>query len=434
MSDAFRQQIKYIYGKLPINKQSVAFSATFTDDLLLSLNDFVKDPHIVKLTYDLPTLEEVQQYYVDVKVKNEDIDSPSTHQVGDYFRRMQTYKDKFEATADLLSKVDFYQCMIFVNSFPRAAELAQWLTDMGWRSGHICAGLSQEKRMSVMNDMRQFKLRVLVCSDLIARGIDIDRVNLVINIDYPRNTETYLHRVGRTGRYGTSGIAVNLVATSEDRAFLTSLHDQHVSIPRLPDHVSFSDYRKELDQDEQKLWQQHQGQRIDKEGKSLKFTNDNKNASTVSKHQRKSISKDQPNRKRARTTKEKGKTNNSAMISSSLDHIISPDTNNNTIDSNRIEKDESQLRPGKRENFKTHPVNVQQPHSSTTWDGHHRQHQHQQQHQQPLMIPPYPSLPTTPTYFAHHGLPAPFILPPNPLFPSNNSKKNSHWIPPDLYF
>ncbi|KAI8084560.1 P-loop containing nucleoside triphosphate hydrolase protein [Halteromyces radiatus] len=214
MSDTFRQQIKYIYQKLSINKQVVAFSATFTDELLASLNDFVKEPHIVKLTHDLPTLEDSN--------------------TNDFYQTIQIYKDKFETTAELLSKVDFYQCMIFVNSFPRAAELATWLTDMGWRSGHICAGLSQEKRISVMEDMRQFKLRVLVCSDLIARGIDIDRVNLVINIDYPQNIETYLHRVGRTGRYGTSGIAINLVATEEDQNFLKSLQKKNVSIPPLP--------------------------------------------------------------------------------------------------------------------------------------------------------------------------------------------------------
>ncbi|SAM01075.1 hypothetical protein [Absidia glauca] len=266
-------KLMYIYGKLGVNKQSVAFSATFTDELLASLDDFVHQPQIVKLTQDLPTLEEVQQYYVDIDVETHD--TSQQQQTGDYLQKMQIYKAKFEGTADLLSNVDFYQCMVFVNSFPRAAELAKWLTEMGWRSGHICAGLSQEKRMAVMKDMRQFKLRVLVCSDLIARGIDIDRVNLVINIDYPRNTETYLHRVGRTGRYGTSGIAVNLIATDEDRAFLKSLHDQNVSIPPLPDQVSFSDYRKELDDDEQQLWQTHQVQRTKKEIKAHDIPCDN---------------------------------------------------------------------------------------------------------------------------------------------------------------
>lgn len=104
---------------------------------------------------------------------------------------------------------------------PRSIELAEWLSEMGWKSAHISSGLSQHERLAVMDKMRQFKLRVLVCSDLvsfdrvhmasplfklyfiqIARGIDIDRVNLVINLDLPWEVETYLHRVGRTGRYG----------------------------------------------------------------------------------------------------------------------------------------------------------------------------------------------------------------------------------------
>ncbi|KAI8343364.1 P-loop containing nucleoside triphosphate hydrolase protein [Chlamydoabsidia padenii] len=385
MSDTFRQQIRYIYGKLGVNKQSVAFSATFTDELLASLNDFVHQPQIVKLTHDLPTLEEVQQYYVDLEVGKQD-KSQQQQQTGDYLRKMEIYKAKFEGTADLLSKVDFYQCMVFVNSFPRAAELAKWLTEMGWRSGHICAGLSQEKRMVVMKDMRQFKLRVLVCSDLIARGIDIDRVNLVINVDYPRNTETYLHRVGRTGRYGTSGIAVNLIATDEDRLFLKSLHDQKVSIPPLPDHVSFSDYRKELDKDELQLWQKHQVHRTKKERDPIEFRHKERKPPT---------DKTMP-----------GTQHNTKLPT----HKTIPGTQHNT-------------KPP------THKTRHQSPIMSTTQ---HKTHESdsmagtmKKRRKYSTPTAPNPSLPPPPPP------PPPFILPPFPLFPS---RRQSHWIPPDLFF
>ncbi|KAI9301574.1 P-loop containing nucleoside triphosphate hydrolase protein [Cunninghamella echinulata] len=200
MTEAFKDQINYIYKKLPVNKQTVAFSATFTNELMDSLNQYVNHPQIVKLTYDTPILEEVQQYYVKINTKNIPKDNNQGN-AGHFLKNMRIYKAKFEKAAEILSKVDFYQCMIFVNSFPQANELSKWLTEMGWQSGHICAGISQEKRIQVMNSMRQFKMRVLVCSDLIARGIDIDRVNLVINMDYPRDIETYHHRVGRSGRY-----------------------------------------------------------------------------------------------------------------------------------------------------------------------------------------------------------------------------------------
>ncbi|KAI8066004.1 P-loop containing nucleoside triphosphate hydrolase protein [Thamnidium elegans] len=236
MSDTFEPQINYIFQKLKkVFHQSITFSATFTDELLLSLQKFLKSPQIIRLTDGLPTLNEVQQYYV--------LMEPSCD-------KLIMYKTKFEAVEKLLSKIPFYQCMIFVNSLPRSIELSNWLNDMGWKSGHINSNLTQDKRLLVMEKMRDFKIRILVCSDLIARGIDIDRVNLVINLDIPWEVETYLHRVGRTGRYGTSGIAINLIGP-DDQDFLNTLIEQGINIQSLPDKVSYNQYVKELTENEQ---------------------------------------------------------------------------------------------------------------------------------------------------------------------------------------
>lgn len=84
--------------------------------------------------------------------------------------KLTMYKTKFEGVEKILSKVPFYQCMIFVNSLPRSMELSAWLNDMGWKSGHINSNLSQDKRLAVMEQMREFKIRVLVCSDLVSGG------------------------------------------------------------------------------------------------------------------------------------------------------------------------------------------------------------------------------------------------------------------------
>jgi ATP-dependent RNA helicase DDX20 len=81
--------------------------------------------------------------------------------------KLYMYKLKFEAVEKLLGKIPFYQCMIFVNSLPRSIELSSWLNEMGWKSGHINSNLTQDKRLSVMEKMRDFKIRVLVCSDLV---------------------------------------------------------------------------------------------------------------------------------------------------------------------------------------------------------------------------------------------------------------------------
>ncbi|KAI9269794.1 P-loop containing nucleoside triphosphate hydrolase protein [Sporodiniella umbellata] len=211
-------QIAAIYSYLPKTIQCVAFSATFSEHLLEALNVFMNTPERICLTEGVPTLEEVQQYHVMIPAQNSEI---------------EMYRAKFEKAAQLLGKVPFYQCMIFVNHLPRAVELTDWLNEIGWKSGHICASLNQHQRLAVMDRMRQFKVRILVCSDLIARGIDIDRVNLVINLDLPWEIETYLHRVGRTGRYGTSGVAINLIGP-EDQRFLDELKEKGIQVGPLP--------------------------------------------------------------------------------------------------------------------------------------------------------------------------------------------------------
>lgn len=98
---------------------------------------------------------EVQQYFIKTSTSNNDESN------------LQRYKQKFQAVEKILSQVPFYQGMIFVNSLPRSMELSRWLNEMGWKAGHIHAGISQDKRLSVMEDVRDFKLRILVCSDLV---------------------------------------------------------------------------------------------------------------------------------------------------------------------------------------------------------------------------------------------------------------------------
>lgn len=102
----------------------------------------------------------MQQYYVTL----DSIDNAS---------KLSIYKSKFEHVEKLLSQVPFYQCMIFVNSLARSMELSSWLNEMGWKSGHINSNLSQDKRLTVMEHMRDFKLRVLVCSDLVCTLINL---------------------------------------------------------------------------------------------------------------------------------------------------------------------------------------------------------------------------------------------------------------------
>ncbi|CAG8462551.1 8572_t:CDS:10 [Racocetra fulgida] len=178
MESNFVPQLKKINDKLPKIKQVLAFSATYDKALLKTLEKFVYNPYHIMLSEDTPALEGVLQYYQIIEI-------PNTTNVTEKFK---FYEEKFRKLVDLLM------------------------------------------RLETMSKARNFQLRVLVCSDLIARGIDIDRVNLVINLDMPKDAETYLHRVGRTGRYAISFVDIN------ELEFIESLKtNYHVDVQPLPE-------------------------------------------------------------------------------------------------------------------------------------------------------------------------------------------------------
>ncbi|GBB97047.1 hypothetical protein RclHR1_02900010 [Rhizophagus clarus] len=234
MENNFFSQIKKINDKLPVNKQVLAFSATYDKPLLKALGHFVRNPHHIMLTDDTPCLEGVLQYY-------QIVESPETDNIIEKFK---IYEEKFKKIADILGRVPFYQCIVFINHRGRAVDLANYLTSQGWMAMNISGGLDQQARLETMSKARNFQIRVLVCSDLIARGIDIERVNLVVNLDMPKDVETYLHRVGRTGR--THGLAISLIDINEMN-FIESLRENHqVKIEPLSDKISFKHHQRPL--------------------------------------------------------------------------------------------------------------------------------------------------------------------------------------------
>ncbi|ORX90563.1 DEAD-domain-containing protein [Basidiobolus meristosporus CBS 931.73] len=225
MEDVFFVQIEVIYKSLPQTKQSMAFSATYDNGLLEKINRFVHMPQYVMLCSETPSLEGwVQQYY---EVVSSDGDSNA-------IQKFAAYKGKFRRLEELLSKVPFYQCIIFLNHRGRAVELSENLTRKGWPALYISGGLNQRERLATLSKARNFQLRVLVCSDLIARGVDIERVDLVVNLDMPRDPETYFHRVGRTGRFGTRGLAVSFIDQNEVTAIQRLQQTYAVKLQQLP--------------------------------------------------------------------------------------------------------------------------------------------------------------------------------------------------------
>merc|ERR1711939_222766 len=121
---------------------------------------------------------------------------------------------------DLLDALEFNQVVIFVKSVQRAIALDKRLQEGSFPSISIHSGLKQDERIARYKQFKEFQKRIMVSTDLFGRGIDIERVNIVINYDMPDDSDSYLHRVGRAGRFGTKGLAVTFSATDEDAEVL----------------------------------------------------------------------------------------------------------------------------------------------------------------------------------------------------------------------
>ena len=161
----------------------------------------MKSPYEINLMDEL-TLRGVTQYYAYVEERQ-----------------------KVHCLNTLFSKLQINQSIIFCNSTNRVELLAKKVTELGYSCFYSHAKMLQSHRNRVFHDFRNGVCRNLVCSDLLTRGIDIQAVNVVINFDFPKNSETYLHRIGRSGRFGHLGLAINLV-TYEDRFNLYKIEQE----------------------------------------------------------------------------------------------------------------------------------------------------------------------------------------------------------------
>jgi ATP-dependent RNA helicase UAP56/SUB2 len=134
------------------------------------------------------------------------------HGLQQYFVKL-TEREKNRKLMDLLDSLEFNQVVIFVNTVGRARELNKLLTECYFPSICIHRDMQQEERIQKYNSFKNFEKRILVSTDVFGRGIDIERVNIVINYDMPDKADQYLHRVGRAGRFGTKGLAISFVST-----------------------------------------------------------------------------------------------------------------------------------------------------------------------------------------------------------------------------
>ncbi|KAH0562832.1 DExD/H-box ATP-dependent RNA helicase dhh1 [Trichoglossum hirsutum] len=203
LSPGFSSTVEDLLEFLPEDRQVMLFSATFP----LTVESF-KDKYMIKR---YPQSPQVLQAPHEINL----MDELTLHGITQYYAFVAE-NQKVHCLNTLFSKLQINQSIIFCNSTNRVELLAKRITDLGYSCFYSHARMLQHHRNRVFHDFRKGISRNLVCSDLLTRGIDIQAVNVVINFDFPKNSETYLHRIGRSGRFGHLGLAINLICW-EDR-------------------------------------------------------------------------------------------------------------------------------------------------------------------------------------------------------------------------
>ncbi|KAA8909245.1 hypothetical protein TRICI_004557 [Trichomonascus ciferrii] len=187
LSPEFTPIIEQLLAHFASDRQILLFSATFPLVVKSFMDKHLNRPYEINLMDEL-TLRGITQYYAFVEEKQ-----------------------KLHCLNTLFSKLSINQSIIFCNSTNRVELLARKITELGYSCYYSHAKMLQSHRNKVFHEFRNGNCRNLVCSDLLTRGIDIQAVNVVINFDFPKNAETYLHRIGRSGRFGHLGLAINLI-------------------------------------------------------------------------------------------------------------------------------------------------------------------------------------------------------------------------------
>merc|ERR1719169_319273 len=197
------------------------FSATMTDETRGVCKKYMHDAHEISVDQESKlTLHGLPQYYVKLEEK-----------------------EKNRKLNDLLDALEFNQVVIFVKSVQRAVALDKLLVECNFPSISIHSGLGQEDRITRYKQFKEFQKRIMVSTDLFGRGIDIERVNIVINYDMPDDSDSYLHRVGRAGRFGTKGLALTFCSTDEDQEVLKKVQSRfEVNIAEMPAKIDTTSY------------------------------------------------------------------------------------------------------------------------------------------------------------------------------------------------
>ena len=193
LEKGFREQIYDIYRHLPPSTQVVLISATLPHEVLELTTKFMTDPIRILVKRDELTLEGIKQFFVSVEKE----------------------EWKFDTLCDLYDTLTVTQAVIFCNTKRKVDWLTEKLREANFTVSSMHGDMPQKERDSIMKEFRSGATRVLITTDVWARGIDVATVSLVINYDLPNDRELYIHRIGRSGRFGRKGVAINFVRTDD---------------------------------------------------------------------------------------------------------------------------------------------------------------------------------------------------------------------------
>lgn len=216
LSSGFKEQIYNIFQHMPSNIQVGLFSATMPPDMLVIADKFTRTPVKILVKAESLTLEGISQYRI--CIENDD--------------------QKYECIKDIYSTFSMSQCIIYCNSVRRVNDLYEAMRTDNYPVGQIHSSMDKDERTESYKNFKSGETRVLISSDVTSRGIDIQQVSTVINFDLPNCEHTYLHRVGRSGRWGRKGIGINFITRRDTRKLKEIETYYSLQIPEMPSNWS----------------------------------------------------------------------------------------------------------------------------------------------------------------------------------------------------
>lgn len=216
LSRGFKDQIYDIFRTLPEDVQVILLSATMPVDVLEVTRNFMRNPVRILVKQEELTLEGIKQFYINVEKE----------------------EWKLETLGDLYETLTISQAIIFCNTRRKVDWLSTELTNKDFTVSSMHADMDQQEREKIMKEFRSGSSRILITTDLLARGIDVQQVSAVINYDLPNNRENYIHRIGRSGRFGRKGVSINFI-TDDDKRVLKDIEDHYrTQIKEMPKNVA----------------------------------------------------------------------------------------------------------------------------------------------------------------------------------------------------